>query len=632
MSAVLHTTQLNHTSVFYLEGLIPPRVTEVYGATFIKGHGRWFFPAFAPVHDKVVSDLKKVVKGLTASPAALALLQELRHPPKLPEGFTFITEPFAHQRAGLEWLLKHPRAGLFYDPGLGKCKITVDLYRATLDPMLILCPRVVLRTWAREFVTHGGITDTVVLSGTPKQKEALLTQIQERAPAATIVTYETAVRLAPALLRVKYRRIVADESHRIKAIHSIRTKAALMLSERAAGRVLLSGTPSLGSPLNLYAQLRFLGNYFAAESWLDYKKAYVTFPPEELRQGKPKTVLGFKNLDDLNDRVGEVCLRKTQEECLDLPEQRIIDVPFAVYGPQRALYNAIIENKGDEVGESVRHALLDGQLSQASGPTLKDAYVLATEPITQLNKLEQITSGFVHRTFDNPGFCNGCKNLVACVEAKVRPFTRRCEFVHQPTLEKEVFEKNARLDTFADLLEDLLEDAKNKVIVWTRYIAELDLIAAHLKKAGVPFVRVQGGMSTEAFEGAMHQFNTDPAIRVYLGQVASGIGVTLNAANYMVYFSLPWSLEQYLQSKARNYRIGQDKKTTVFRLLALDTTDFDKAAALDQKIDIEAMITGERGEAGTACEKHAQIRPNAKAPCTCDGSVLRIVAKLVPIP
>lgn len=628
---VLHVTTLNHTPVFYLEGPLSPRIEDVYGATFIRARQQWFFPAFAPVHAKVIADLKKVVRGLTASPAALAHLAELKAPRAMPEGYTYLTEPFAHQREGVEWLYKHPRAGLFYDPGLGKCKITVDLQRATGDMMLIMCPAVVLKTWAREFVRHGAITDTVVISGSPARKKELIQRCIDAPPAAVIITYESAVRLVSLLVNIPYRCIVADESHRIKAVNSIRTKAALQLSERAYRRVLLSGTPSLGTPLSIYAQLRFLGNYFAAETWIDYKKTYAVYPPEELRAGKPKTIVGFQNLGELAERVGEVCLRKTQDECLDLPEQRIIDIEFEVSRQQRALYNRVVEDQGDDAGVAVQHALLDNQLSQLSGARLSTPYLLAREPVTQLGKLEQITSGFVHRTYDNPGFCNGCAKLVDCVEQRIRPFTRRCSYETKPTQEKEFLEDNARLDALEDLLVDLLEDSKNKIIIWTRYLAELDIIAALLKKLSAPFVRVQGGMKTELFEKAMQDFTDDAGIRVYLGQVASGIGVTLNVANYMVYYSLPWSLEQYLQSKARNYRIGQTKKTTVYRLLAVDTTDETKAKSLDQKIDIEALITGEV-TGNPSCEKHAEIRPDPKAPCTCDGTVTRLIAKIKPIP
>ncbi len=59
----------------------------------------------------------------------------------------------------------------------------------------------------------------------------------------------------------------------------------------------------------------------------------------------------------------------------------------------------------------------------------------------------------------------------------------------------------------------------------------------------------------------------------------------------MVYFSVDWSLSYWLQSIDRNYRVGQDKKVTVYRLVARGTTDGYRIKALDAKKDIGAMLT-----------------------------------------
>jgi SNF2 family DNA or RNA helicase len=153
------------------------------------------------------------------------------------------------------------------------------------------------------------------------------------------------------------------------------------------------------------------------------------------------------------------------------------------------------------------------------------------------------------------------------------------------------FEKNARLDTLKDLLETLLEDPANKVIIWAYYAAELNHITGLLKSLKVEFARVQGGMSAKNLQAQKDTFNNDATCRVYVAQVSTGIGITLNAANYVVYYSLPWSLEHYLQSLDRNYRIGQSRNVTVYRLIGHHTIDEAKIAALDQKIDFSNLIT-----------------------------------------
>jgi SNF2 family DNA or RNA helicase len=150
-----------------------------------------------------------------------------------------------------------------------------------------------------------------------------------------------------------------------------------------------------------------------------------------------------------------------------------------------------------------------------------------------------------------------------------------------------------------------------------------------------PFVRVQGGMSRDKLVEAMQLFNTDPVYRVYLAQVSTGVGITLNAANYSIYYNLPWSLEHYLQSLDRNYRIGQTRKVTVYRLIGRHTLDESKARALDQKIDFSALVTSSSVCATcpdyyTRCNKH-KVKLYDTA-CKYDRTMMRHTATVRPIP
>ncbi len=46
----------------------------------------------------------------------------------------------------------------------------------------------------------------------------------------------------------------------------------------------------------------------------------------------------------------------------------------------------------------------------------------------------------------------------------------------------------------------------------------------------------------------------------------TGIGITLNAANYVIYAGWTYDLQSYLQSLERNYRVGQTRPVYVYRL------------------------------------------------------------------
>jgi SNF2 family DNA or RNA helicase len=451
-----------------------------------------------------------------------------------------------------------------------------------------------LSTWQEELYTHGRIPaeSVTILDATSKAKKtALINKAIASTPPATVVTYTTAALYQEQILQIGYRLIVADESHQMASPFSNRTKAATALASRAYRRVLLSGTPSLGSPFDLYAQLRFLGTYFCPEDWWAFRKKFGVYPEWEANENVPKMLLGFKNLDIINERVNRICVRRTKEECLDLPERVIIDKKFALSHSLKKVYNDFIMDRADAAGFVLQKDMDAGLINNSTGPVVPP-HVLAPETITVLGKLTQISSGFMYKTTKNPKLCDGCTHLDACLAAEIQPYTPRCQVISEdPAPHVEHYKDNARLEQLEGLLDKLLLDENNKVIIWANYITQLDDIcelAAQLKYA---HVRVQGGMSTDDLKAARTSFNEDPKVRLYVGQASTGIGITLNAANYTIYYDLPWSLEHYLQSIDRNYRIGQASKVTVYRLIGAHTLDEAKAAALDQKMDFSHLVT-----------------------------------------
>lgn len=611
--SIVHLVPHPIAPLFRLDDGFPPRVREVFGASLI--HGTWYFPAYRPACARVLADLDAV--GGTRfpvyrSPEVVAHAAALADLTPLPADFTYITKPFDHQVDGLTWLYNHPRAGLFYAPGLGKCKIVIDLARLTGECYLILCPAVVLYTWKREYMTHGGIDDVVVLDGDRDVKEAQIEACVARMPRAVVTTYESATRLMPYLARMKYAGIVLDESHRVKSVVSQRTSAAVMLADRARRRILLSGTPTLGTPFSLYPQLRLLAPFLCPENWTDFRKRFGIYENAAVQVGALHQVKGYRHVDTLRERVLSVCSRRFLEDCIDLPLRHVVDVPFELHDTTRKVYNELVVGSVDRDGIIVREKAMVGALSIHDGPALPSTYVYAPEVVARMTKLSQIVSGFVSRTNANTGLCNGCDELKDCIASKIRPFTRGCKVAQKVPLKEIRPLPDSRMTAFEDLLDTLLLDPSNKVLVWTGFIEELERVTSTLTKRKIGHVRVEGGMSRVDFEGAMRRFETDPDCRVYAGQVASGIGVTLNAANYVVYYSIPWSLEHYDQSLARNYRIGQTRRVLVYRLSAIGSLDEAKAKAIDQKVDIDRLFTASVETTGDERQKIDRIIAEVK--------------------
>jgi SNF2 family DNA or RNA helicase len=92
----------------------------------------------------------------------------------------------------------------------------------------------------------------------------------------------------------------------------------------------------------------------------------------------------------------------------------------------------------------------------------------------------------------------------------------------------------------------------------------------------------------------IQRFQNDPECRFILGTPQTGgYGITLTAANTVIYYSNGYDLEKRLQSEDRAHRIGQKKAVTYVDLMAEKTVDEKIVKALRKKINIASEVLGE---------------------------------------
>ena len=153
--------------------------------------------------------------------------------------------------------------------------------------------------------------------------------------------------------------------------------------------------------------------------------------------------------------------------------------------------------------------------------------------------------------------------------------------------------KNNRITS----LMECLEETDGKVIIWANYREDIKKIVESLKKAygDASTVEYHGGVdSTLRQENiALFQEKNGPA-RYFVGNAQTGgYGITLTAANTVVYYSNSYDLEKRLQSEDRAHRIGQTGSVTYVDLIAEKTIDERIVKALRSKINIANEIMGE---------------------------------------
>lgn len=608
----------NRVPIFSIPNIPGPEFHRVLGARFFAQHQKWAFPAYYPYTEDVVYDLQLVLPNLKFSPGAEQHIRDSHDlgtklkdfSVALPPNFQFVTKPYKHQEEATKFVTQVLRTAVFYDMGLGKTKSVIDAIRVVRDKTLILAPSVGANVWLKEFSIHAqpGEFRIEVLQGSVKSKKKVIEQCGHID--ILIASYDTAKKYTQEIMQYfDYSMIVADESHYMRGAKTGRTLAAIALASKAYRRVIMSGTPSLGDPRHLWGQLMFLGKHIPILDFWHFQKRFCVIQEKKHRRTGKKyhMVVGYKNLDILHDKVNRISLRKRKEDCLDLPERTVVDVEFEPSEEERKLYNALISDSSQ---------LFDG------------AEITAANAGVLIQKLLQILSGFVLEGIPD-SICNGCDGIKSCVELKVRPYTNRCKKFPFPfKSQAHRFDKNPKLEALSELLENIMAEPTNKCIIWGYFKEELNIIEEVLRKNEIGYVRIDGSNSTQGPQLST-KFQADPNVRVWLGQISTGVALTLTAATYMIYYNVSYDLGHYLQSIDRNYRIGQKNAVTVYRLTCQNSVLQFLYGALDQKENIAAALTEKI--LCVLCTKGLQCMSNGTRPftpgCIFPNKVSRLITK-----
>ena len=244
----------------------------------------------------------------------------------------------------------------------------------------------------------------------------------------------------------------------------------------------------------------------------------------------------FQNIGELSDKLKDFSYRVLKEDCLDLPDKIYVKRNITLTPEQAKVYRQM---------KTTALAVLNGK------------QVTSVTVLTQLMRLHQITCG--HFTADD-----GTTQLI----------------------------KNNRITE----LMNVLEETEGKAIIWANYQHDISEIKnAIIKEYGPESVVDYYGLTPQdQRQDNIKRFQQDSECRFLLGTPQTGgYGITLTAANTVIYYSNGYDLEKRLQSEDRAHRIGQKKAVTYVDITCEDTVDEKITKALRKKINIASEVLGE---------------------------------------
>jgi SNF2 family DNA or RNA helicase len=140
------------------------------------------------------------------------------------------------------------------------------------------------------------------------------------------------------------------------------------------------------------------------------------------------------------------------------------------------------------------------------------------------------------------------------------------------------------------VLREVIDESSKKVLVFVPFKHTIDILTNKLLDDGIPTEIIRGDVSAPKRTDIFHRFQTtsNPKVLVIQPQAAAH-GVTLTAANTVVWWGPTSSLETYAQANARVHRSGQDHKCTVVQLQG-SAVEKRVYTLLDNRIDVHTKM------------------------------------------
>lgn len=320
--------------------------------------------------------------------------------------------PFQHQIEDTQKIIDNPYFALLNEMGTGKSKTIIDAIQNHLrficTHAVIVCPKTVISSWVNTHIPLNFETYNLNVNFKWIKKSESSNPFT-----FVILNYEKLrneqnFKKIEKLLKTTFCVMILDESQKVANPKAQITKRVLKLSLLASRRYILSGTPIRKNPLDYYTQFKFLHpDILGFKSWYAFRGRYAIMGGYKV-MGMPVQVVGFRELDELRKKVMPYFIRRTKEQCLDLPEQ---------------LYQ-VQETELDKEAAKVYKDMEEHALSMIGDDT-----IAVTVKITQILKLRQITAGFLKDGESVYDFTNHKLKLLQ--EIDVEKLVIFCVFHHE---------------------------------------------------------------------------------------------------------------------------------------------------------------------------------------------------------
>ena len=326
--------------------------------------------------------------------------------------------------------------------------------------------------------------------------------------------------------KVSWDLIILDEGQRIKNWEAKTSRVIKSLRSRFA--LVLSGTPLENRIDDLFSVVEFIDDRRLGP-------AFKFFNRHRMVDEKGK-LLGYKNLDELRERLKPILLRRTRASVIkDLPP--------------RTTQVIRITPTDEQLGVEIAHRKII-------------QIILQKKFISEMDLLRLQKALLM---------CRLCANSTFLVDKQTPGYS-------------------SKLKELDSLLEQLFAEDDRKIVLFSEWTGMLDMIEPLLEAQKLNYVRLDGSVPQKLRQGLVQQFQGNPDCKLFITTNAGSTGLNLQAANTVINVDLPWNPAVLEQRIGRAHRMGQKRPVQVFLLVTVDTLEESLLTTLSTKHELALAV------------------------------------------
>lgn len=488
------------------------------------------------------------------------------------------------------------------DVGLGKTieagMILKELaLRGRAKRVLIIVPAPLSPQWRREmrerfdeqFYIYDSLYLKVLKDSLPKDSNIW----EAHDKIITSIDYAKREEVLTELERAKWDLIIFDEAHKLsvtkygnKTQRSLRYKLAEAINNKAESLLLITATPHRGDSFAFYSLISLVDPYIFEDE-------------TKIFSNKLNSIMIRRGKDGLKDEKGKPIFRP--RDVFTLPVDFTEDESSlyeAVTEYVRGIYNSAKSLNNRAVGFAM--VILQKRMVSSIAAIRESLKNRLTNLIkTEISSLSRDEEARLRDYIEDPDSMDDWEkeNFERRLEILSLPSTPEALKIEMETLKhlikmSEEIKVDSKARKFIEFVKGVLENPKEKILIFTEYRDTLSYLLDLLKKEGFNPVTIHGEMPMGKRRETEDLFKSE-AVNLMVATDAAGEGINLQFCHIMVNYDLPWNPNRIDQRIGRLHRYGQKRDVKVHNLFICNTREGEILARLMQKVaKIEEELGG----------------------------------------